>query len=105
MSRIDLENAIMKAWQTADDLDLFFHHHGDHPTPMTEDEVANTLLGLKLLHEMRMESLWKEFKKVYKLDEYCEDPEVLALRARMLERLNEDTPEPKKKGKKNVQKA
>jgi len=37
----------MIAWQTSDDIDLLFKHHGDHPVPMTEDEVGNALLGIK----------------------------------------------------------
>lgn len=89
MNRINLEDAIHKAWQTADDLDMFFRHHGDHPTPMTEDEVANMIYGIKQLHEMRMESLWTVFKKEFKLDEYCTDPEALALRKKMFDRLQE----------------
>ena len=39
-SKVDLESAIMVAWQTSEDLDLLFKHHGDHPMPMTEDEVV-----------------------------------------------------------------
>lgn len=96
---IDLETAIMKAWQTSDDLDLFFKHHGDHPKPMTEDEVSNMIYGIKQIHDIRMEQLWDCFKRTLKLDEYCTDPEVLAERARVLKVLNN------KKGKKNVQKA
>jgi hypothetical protein len=30
---IDLESAIMLAWQTSDDIDLLYKHHGDHPDP------------------------------------------------------------------------
>ena len=52
--KIDLESAIMVAWQTSEDIDLLFKHYGDHPTPMSEDEVLNALLGIKVLHDMRM---------------------------------------------------
>ena len=39
-NKVDLESAIYVAWQTSEDLELFFKHYGDHPKPMTEDEVV-----------------------------------------------------------------
>jgi hypothetical protein len=104
MNRFDLEDAIYLAWRTSDDLDMLFKHHGDHPVPMTEDEVSNMIHGIKQLHDMRMESLWTVFKKEFKLDEYCTDPEALAERKRVLKVIDKATEEPKKKGKKNVPK-
>ena len=78
--KIDLESAIMLAWQTSDDLELLFKHHGDHPKPMTEDEVSNALLGVKTLHEMRMEALLDTYYRKMELNQYCTDPEKLAAR-------------------------
>ena len=76
----DLENAIQLLWQTSDDLELFFKYHGDAETPMTEDEVANTLLGLKLLHDMRIWHANDMHCKVFELNQYCTDPVKLAAR-------------------------
>ena len=67
---IDLEDAIYKAWQTCDDLDMFYKHHGDHPVPMSEDEVSNMILGIKQLHNMRMEALMDMMCRVHKLNQY-----------------------------------
>ena len=64
---IDLEDAIYKVWQTSDDLDMFFKHHGDHPKPMTEDEVSNMIYGIKQLHDIRMEALMDMLRRVHKL--------------------------------------
>jgi hypothetical protein len=80
---IDLEDAIYKAWQTCDDLELFFKHHGDHPEPMTEDEVSNMILGIKQLHNMRMEALMDMMCRVHKLNQYTTDPEVLEKREKV----------------------
>lgn len=101
---IDLEDAIYLAWRTSDDLDMFYHHHGDHPVPMTEDEVSNMIYAVKQLHDMRMEKLFDVFKREFKMDEYTTDPETLANRAKLFKVVNEITT-PKKKGKKDVQKA
>jgi len=76
----DLEQAIQLLWQTSDDLELFFKYHGDAEQPMTEDEVANTLLGLKMLHDMRIWYAQDIHCRVFELNQYCTDPEKLAVR-------------------------
>ena len=108
MNHMDLEDAIYLAWRTSEDLDMFFKHHGDHPVPMTEDEVSNMIYGIKQLHDMRMEKLFDVFKKVHQLDEYCTDPEKLSNRERLMKvaaKVTEELyskPKKDKKGKKNV---
>jgi hypothetical protein len=77
---IDLESAIMVAWQTSEDIDLLFRHYGDAPRPMTEDEVMNALLGIKTLHDMRCEALMEKYCQKMELNQYCTDPEKLAKR-------------------------
>jgi hypothetical protein len=79
-SKIDLESAIMLAWQTSDDIDLLYKHHGDHPVPMTEDDVSNALWGIKVLHDMRMEKLMDTYCRKMELNEYCTDEKKLAAR-------------------------
>jgi hypothetical protein len=80
---IDLEDAIHMAWRTSDDLNMFYKHHGDHPKPMTEDEVSNMILGIKQLHDMRMEALMDMMCRVHKLNQYTTDPEILARREKV----------------------
>jgi hypothetical protein len=92
--KIDLESTIMLAWQTSEDIELLYKHHGDHPVPMTEDEVANALLGIKILHDMRMEKLMDTYCRKMELNQYCVDPEKLAAREAMFPDF------PIKKGKK-----
>jgi hypothetical protein len=76
----DLETAIQQVWQTSDDLELFFRYHGDVSIPMTEDEIANALLGLKMLHDMRIWHVQDMHCRVFELNQYCTDPEKLAVR-------------------------
>jgi hypothetical protein len=94
-SKIDLESAIMLAWQTSEDIDLLFKHHGDAPKPMTEDEVGNALLGIKILHDMRMEKLMDTYCRKFELDQYCTDPEKLVARENLFSEIFKQ-----KKGKK-----
>lgn len=79
-NKVDLESAIMKVWQTSDDIDLLFRYMLDAPKVMTEDEIANTLLGLKHLHDMRMWELDDTYCRKLELNQYCTDPEKLAAR-------------------------
>jgi len=83
-SKVDLESAIMVAWQTSEDIDLLFKHHSDHPAPMSDDEISNALLGIKTLHDMRMEHVMDLYCRKFELDQYCTDPEKLAARERMM---------------------
>ena len=63
----NLEEEIMNVWQTKDDLDAIAERHYDDPDgPMTEDEIANDLIGLAELHETRCKKLWKVFETMIK---------------------------------------
>ena len=101
-THFDLEDAIYKVWQTADDIETFFKYHGDAEKPMTEDEVSNTLLGIKQLHEMRCWQLMDMSARVFELNQYCTDPVKLAARNDMFGDVHDFLNEikPKKKGSK-----
>lgn len=75
---IDLESAIMVAWQTSEDIDLLFKHYCDSPRVMTEDEVANALLGIKILHDMRCEALMDDYCHKMELNEYATEEQKAA---------------------------
>jgi hypothetical protein len=79
----DMEDAIQLLWQTSDDLELFYKYHGDAENPMTADEVANTLLGLIQLHNMRAWYARDMHCRVFELNQYCTDPKKLAARERV----------------------
>jgi hypothetical protein len=85
--KIDLESAIMLAWQTSEDIELLFKHHGDAPRPMTEDEIGNALLGIKILHDMRCEALMDTYCKKMELNQYCTDPVKLAAREKIFKKV------------------
>lgn len=62
--RFDLEQAILASWSTKEDIDLFLEQYMDGPRPMTEDEVANYMLGLSAIHNARMERVWAIFEQL-----------------------------------------
>jgi len=81
MDRFDLEQAIYDADMTTD-LSTAFERHCDGGV-MGQDDVDNMLMGLWQVSQLRHWKLQDTFKRAYGLDEYCTDPEVLALRERL----------------------
>jgi hypothetical protein len=78
--KVDLESAVMLMWQTSDDIELLYKYYSDAPKPMTEDEVATTLLGIKMLNDMRCHALQDTYERKMEINQYCIDPEKLAAR-------------------------
>ena len=61
----DLEDKILSMWATADDIDTFLHRYLESPAgDMSEDDIANTVLGIKTVHDRRGQKLWDAFEKV-----------------------------------------
>jgi hypothetical protein len=60
--RFDLESAIQTVWNTKDDLELITQQMIDGSEPMTEDELANVMIGLSELHDIRCKKLFSVFE-------------------------------------------
>lgn len=57
----DLEQKIMAAWSLKEDIDLVGRRFLDGPK-MNEDQVANALLALSVMADMRFNDLWETFE-------------------------------------------
>ncbi|NDH49537.1 MAG: hypothetical protein EBY41_03120 [Proteobacteria bacterium] len=64
MNIFDLEQEIMKAWHVVDDIDLL--HENVIESDMSTDDIANVLLGLQSVYNMRFEKLFNTFEEVCK---------------------------------------
>ena len=63
----DLEAEIMSVWNTKDDLESITYRLMDDPDgPLTEDEIANVLIGLTELHDIRCKKLFNVFESMIK---------------------------------------
>lgn len=60
MDRFDLEQNIMKCWNITDDINLVYKNVME--SDMSTDDIANALLGLKTLYDMRFEELFNNFE-------------------------------------------
>tara|TARA_R110000868_G_scaffold107_3_gene1050 strand:- start:112 stop:435 length:324 start_codon:yes stop_codon:yes gene_type:complete len=72
--RFDLEQAIMNAWSTCDDIDLIYHNTDKLDLNAKDcDDLQNQLLGLRSIAELRFEKVWDIFESLVstrKLDTY-----------------------------------
>ena len=64
--RFNLEAEIMNVWNTKDDLESITSRMMDDPDPMTEDQIANVLIGLGELHDIRCKKLFNVFETMVK---------------------------------------
>ena len=60
----DLEQSILQCWNVCDELDLLYSQTLERSTPLTQDEMANILLGMKSLYQMKFEKCFSEFEEV-----------------------------------------
>lgn len=62
MNRFDLEDQIQACWNTKDDIDLLLDSLLSHK--LNTDQVANALIGISRLHEMRCERAFDTFTEL-----------------------------------------
>lgn len=63
--RFDLEQAIMVAWSTCEDIDLIYHNTDNLKLNAKDcDDLQNQLLGLKTITELRFEKLRSIFEEL-----------------------------------------
>jgi hypothetical protein len=73
--RFNLEAEIMSVWNTKDDLNAITSRMMDDPDPMTEDEIANVLIGLSELHDIRCKKLFNVFESMVRDEQFVEKQE------------------------------
>lgn len=73
-TRFDLEQAIMSQWMIADDIKTVFDYFYERHESMTVDDMANALLGLHQMAQMRGELAFEVFEQMIK-DGQIRNPE------------------------------
>jgi hypothetical protein len=64
MKIFDLEQEIMNAWHVVDDIDLLYENVIE--TDMSTGDIANVLLGLESVYNMRFQKLFNTFEDICK---------------------------------------
>jgi hypothetical protein len=70
--RFNLESEIMSVWNTKDDLESITSRMMDDPDPMSEDDIANVLIGLTELHDIRCKKLFNVFETMVRERKFTE---------------------------------
>jgi hypothetical protein len=60
VDRFDLEEKIMLAWQTSEDIKLLYNSL----EKMNEDQIMGAVDGLAMFAEMRFDDLWNTFEQM-----------------------------------------
>lgn len=63
---VKLEDRIMSVWSTKEDIDTLLWAVMDKPEPLSEDELANLLIGIAALHESRCQQLYETYSNLLK---------------------------------------
>ena len=56
-----LEDAMAGMCTTTEDLETLLYKIGDSPTPATEDQLMNMLIGIIDMNKVRHERMWMEY--------------------------------------------
>lgn len=84
IDRFDLEQDIMNCWQIKEDLDTFLHAYMDGPK-MSEDDVANVILGLSSLYQLKFQKCWDTFEQLLKNGGFTSNQESIMNKVNVLE--------------------
>ena len=61
MKQFDVEQGILDCWRVTDDIRLIYDELGNRK--VSEDELANLLLGLESLYKIKFDKLFRDFEQ------------------------------------------
>lgn len=65
-NRFDFEQKIMQCWSVVEDIKALNEQLQNFPGTMTYDQVANYLLGLETIYQVKFEQLFNMFEQMVK---------------------------------------
>jgi hypothetical protein len=84
IDRFDLEQDIMACWNVVDDLDVFLSRYMDGPE-MSDDDVANVILGIKSLYQLKFQKCFDTFEQVLKNGGFTTKEQAIMNKVNVLE--------------------
>jgi hypothetical protein len=85
IDRFDLEQEIMACWNVVDDLDVFLSRYMDGPE-MSEDDVANVILGIKSLYHLKFDKCFATFEQLLANGGFTTQEQSIFNKANVLEK-------------------
>jgi len=62
-NRFDFEQQLLECWNVTKDIRTVYEGVCDSSPARTEDQIANALLGLETLYELKFNKLWSMFEQ------------------------------------------
>ena len=62
----DLEQRIMECWELVDDVNLLYEQVMENDLHKDQDKLANALLGLHTIYEMKFERAFNTYEEILK---------------------------------------
>jgi hypothetical protein len=62
VDRFDLEQSILNCWNVTSDINLLYENVME--SNMSTDDIANALLGIESIYEMKFEKLFRQFEQL-----------------------------------------
>lgn len=62
-NRFDFEQQLLECWGVTKDIKAVYEGVCDSSPAMTEDQIANVLIGLETLYELKFNKLWSMFEE------------------------------------------
>ena len=62
----DLEEKMMECWNVTSDIKIVYSEHLDSPMPMSDDEIANILIGIEYLYNRKFQRLQQSLDNICK---------------------------------------
>lgn len=75
--RFDLEQQILECWNVTKDVDLIYEAVMDRSPELSNDDLANLLLGIKTLYELKFEKVWATFEIMIRQNQFKKEDYVL----------------------------
>lgn len=66
VDRNDFEQQLLTCWNVTSDIDMLYE--GVMESDLTTDQIANALLGLKEMYELRFDKCFRTFEQLYRPD-------------------------------------
>lgn len=67
-NRFDLEQSILNCWHIVDDIDILYKNVCENDE-LSKDDIANVLLGMKTIYNMRFDETFRQFEDCIKNQE------------------------------------
>lgn len=67
-NRFDLEQSILNCWHVVDDIDILYKNVCENDE-LSKDDIANVLLGMKTIYNMRFDETFRQFEDCIKNQE------------------------------------